>query len=213
MGGPEIQNRLKAKQWEANKHTLPRGRRISDDVLDRAAALKDEGRFAEAVELLKAEPGDILATDAVALNGMGHFLFGDGHVEEALMSYQKAESAARLDVVKALVNQATALKTLKRYDEALAIADRAKDMEPAWYVPYLTLIAIHEWRATDADKNAVADLARSLKTNCSDWEANAELWRFLLTDVDYARLRSDKIFADIFGMNAEDAKRRHDHAG
>ncbi|MER8370604.1 hypothetical protein NKH84_24025 [Mesorhizobium sp. M0902] len=213
MDEPDLRHRLKAKQWEANKRTLPRARRVSDDILDRAAGLKDQGRFSEAIDLLKAQSDDVLAGDAVALNGLGHFLFGDGRIEEALASYQAAEKAARLDMAKALVNQATALKTLKRYDDALAIAGRAQELEPTWFVPYLTLIAIHEWRATEADRHAAADWGHSLTTNCSGWQANTELWRFLLTDVDYARLRSDKIFNEIFGVSAEDAKRSFNHVG
>lgn len=213
MDESDIQHRLKAKQWEANKRTLPRARRVSDDILNQAAALKERGRFAEAAGVLQAQPDEVLAGDVVALNGLGHFLFGDGRVEGALASYQAAERAARLDMAKALVNQATALKTLKRYDEALTAAERAREFEPAWFVPYLTLIAIHEWRATETDRQAAAEWGKSLTTHCTDWEANAELWRFLLTDVDYARLRSDKIFSEVFGLSAEDAKRRFNHAG
>jgi tetratricopeptide (TPR) repeat protein len=208
----EIERGLKTKNWEANKRTIPRARRVSDEVLDRAAALKDQGRFADAVDLLRAEPDEVLSGDAVALNGLGHFLFGDGHLEDALLSYRSAEGAARRDLAKALVNQATVLKTLKRYDEALAVAERARELEPAWFVPYLTLMAIHEWRGEEADKSAVASLCKSLTANCPGWEDNAELWRFLLTDVDYARLRSDTTFSETFGTSAEDAQRRFNYA-
>lgn len=209
----EIKRRLGVQRWDANKRTIARTRRVDEDVLDRAAALKEQGRFAEAADLLKAQPEEALAGDAVALNGLGHFLFGEGKLAEALASYEAAEHAACRDMAKALINQATVLKSQKRYDDAFEVARRARDLQPDWFVPYLTLIAIHEWRAQAADRNAAEEWCKALTENCAGWAENAELWRFLLRDVDYARLRSTTIFTAIFGTSAEEANRRFGYAG
>lgn len=202
-----IEQMLRSMRWKGNKRTLPRMPRVAEEVLSRAQELREAGKFAEAADLLLAQPPEMLEGDPVALNGLGHFRFGADDYEGALAAFEMAGRAAARDLARARINAANALKVMKRYDEAERKATEGLALEPSWFVSYLMLIAIHECRATPADRALSEELLTRMQTQCPGCEDDPQLWQYLLTDVDYARLRSDTILVKIFGRTADEARR------
>jgi tetratricopeptide (TPR) repeat protein len=194
-----LEHRIRALAWQANRRTLPRAGRIGESVLDEVATLRDSGRFGDATELLERQPAEALAHDPVALNGLGHLRLGLGRPEEALAVFRRAEAAACFDQAKALINQGHALMALRRYGEAELAIEKAKSLKPDWFVPYLMLISVAEWRSTEQDRFKVRAAVQALKGSCSDWWRNDELWSYLLEDADYARIRGSDEFENLFG--------------
>jgi tetratricopeptide (TPR) repeat protein len=187
---PSLEHRLRRRNADASSKTLPRGARISDGVLDQAAALHEEGRFAEAAQFLQEQGAEVVENDSWAANAIGLSYSQSGLEEQAWQFFETAERAALRRAAHATHNLAVSLKKAKRYAEALSAAERSRRYAPERWPIYLVLAAIYECRSQSGDREAAIAALREMTVACSDYDRD-QVSRYLSHDLDYIDLKND----------------------
>lgn len=161
-------------------------------AFNRAAVLSALGRHQECAEVaaafLKLRPGD---ADALLMRGAALAALGEHDAALAALDQVKAE---RADVQ---VRRAVSLLRLKRADEALAAATRARDRDPrlvdAHYQRGLALGTLERWaEAVEAFDAALALAPNAFAIRASRAPALANVGRFdeALREIDLALART-----------------------
>ena len=182
---------VKALRWKGNKRTASEVRPVPPEVLSATDALRDEGRFEEATRLLESQSPTALSVDGVALVRLALSRFGSGDPDGALEALKEADSAADRQRAVVAINRANILKVQGKFEEALSAARQAVSLVPTFAEAYLVLIAVHACRNSQEDRIEVHRTFSSLGTAIPDWRQNEEIVRYLVEDIDYARLRRD----------------------
>ena len=183
---------IRRKVWTANKKTYPKPLRIPISVIDRAQLLKDDGDFDAAIELLKEQPEKAVASNSEVLSTIAMCQFGLGDLEGALQTFDRVDDLIQKLQAKSFLNRANILKVAKRYDEALSIAHKSRELWPAWSGGHLIVIAVLECRANPEDPGRVREAIHFMKSIWPGWPLDADLWQYLENDIDYAELRTRK---------------------
>lgn len=188
---PSLEHKLQRMNVEASSKTLPRGARVSDGALDQAAALHEEGRFAEAAQFLREQGAEVVENDSWAANAIGLSYSQSGLEDKAWQFFEIAEHAALRRAAHAAHNLAVSLKKTRRYAEALAAAERARRYAPQRWPIYLVLAAIYECRAQSGDREAAIMALREMTVACPDYDRD-QVGRYLSHDLDYIDLKNDR---------------------
>lgn len=198
-----LAERMGRMRWETSARTQEgRGRRVGEEVLERAEASHDRGAFSEAARMLEDAPNRDKDQRAQVLLGLARFAMDE--YESGLDALDTARALATEDLAKIEINRANLLAATERFDEALAATGRARQLAPELWSAVLQEMAILLRRNRPDDRQRAIELARALVGRWKDWRER-DIARYLALDVELAPLRLEgDLFKSLFGVAASD---------
>lgn len=199
----KIRQNLRKRAWNANKRTVE-SQLISTLVLDQVKELHRSGCYEEAINLLDRQPSDYLITDARALIVKSVILLGLGNDTDAVDILMKADQAWTRERTKIWGNLSLIYLRRGEYDKAIDSSLLAISCHPTFFAPHLNLIASYAGRGSTDDIIALEGAVANMRKNCADLNKDPSFWTYLLTDIDFAKVRSLSNFKELFGDIPDD---------
>ena len=196
---------MRRLNWVINNRRRQRPRRVSEELIDRAAELRESGEPAAAAALL--ENDEQLGSDVSALICLAGCKAAMDEPDAALDLLDDVDDVLLRKHWVVAVNRANFLKTAGRFPEAEAAAAEAIRLMPDQPLGYLVAIAVSECAGGDPGF-ARRSVAR-MDEDAPQWREDDTIWFDLISDSDYLRFRRDpSVFRDTFGEHLDDLQVR-----
>jgi tetratricopeptide (TPR) repeat protein len=169
--------------WEISRRALASGE-ITDPIHAHALQLHIAGRYEDAIaELTRIREAE---RSAAAWRVLGHAEHGRKNYEAAIAAHQKARGLRgqheQLAASDDEVNLAAVLISMRRYDEAWAATETARELAPASPHPWIPRLSILNRQARSAD---LENELRTLITEMPDFVRSPIFRDHLENDADF----------------------------